>query len=376
MSTIKTLGDVCESITYGVTASAVATNVGLRFLRITDITEDGVNWTRVPSCKISPQEHLGSSLADGDIVVARTGGTVGKSFLVSEPPDAVCASYLLRLRPNLEEVLPEYVQLFMQSAAYWKQLMEAAQGAAQPNVNGTTLAAIKLPVPLKYEQASVVRRAKGVLSLAAGARKAAQKQLSEFQSLANAVMADSALKSRCTLSKLYHVLCEVKDGIGSEWRSFPVLGATRSGLAPAKERPGKHAERYKPVTVGTVFYNPMRILIGSIAFVDDDDEPGITSPDYVVLQGKPDVVDSRWFYYWLRSPLGEQCIHSLARGAVRERMLFNRLAEGEIELPDYNAQVRASKALAQIKPMRAAIQQQITELEQLPQKLLAQIFES
>jgi type I restriction enzyme S subunit len=54
---------------------------------------------------------------------------------------------------------------------------------------------------------------------------------------------------------------------------------TRSGLAPARERPGKHAERYN----GTVFYNPMRILIGSIAFVDDDDEPGITSPDYVVF---------------------------------------------------------------------------------------------
>lgn len=119
-----TLGDVCESITYGVTASAVPSNVGPRLLRITDLTEDGVNWTRVPGCKISRQEHLGSSLADGDIVVARTGGTVGKSFLVSEPPDAVCASYLLRLRPNKVVVLPEYVQLFMQSPAYWKQLKE------------------------------------------------------------------------------------------------------------------------------------------------------------------------------------------------------------------------------------------------------------
>jgi type I restriction enzyme S subunit len=170
------------------------------------------------------------------------------------------------------------------------------------------------------------------------------------------------------------MLTEVKDGVGSSWKSHPVLGATREGLAPARERPGKHAERYKPVTTGTVFYNPMRILIGSIAFVDDDDEPGITSPDYVVLKGKPGVVDSRWFYHWLRSPLGERCIQSLARGAVRERMLFNRLAEGEIALPDYRTQVKASKALAQIKPMRAAIKQQIAELELLPQKVLAQIF--
>ena len=118
------------------------------------------------------------------------------------------------------------------------------------------------------------------------------------------------------------------------------------------------------------------ILIGSIAFVDDDDEPGITSPDYVVLKGKPGMVDTRWFYHWLRSPLGERCIQALARGAVRERMLFNRLAEGEIELPDYKTQLKASQALAQIKPMRASIQKQAKELEMLPQKLLAKLFAS
>jgi type I restriction enzyme S subunit len=85
-------------------------------------------------------------------------------------------------------------------------------------------------------------------------------------------------------------------------------------------------------------------------------------------------VDSRWFYYWLRSPWGEKCIQSLARGAVRERMLFSRLAEGEIELPDYGTQVNASRALAQIKPMQAAVQKQQEELELLPQKLLARVF--
>lgn len=118
----------------------------------------------------------------------------------------------------------------------------------------------------------------------------------------------------------------------------------------------------------------MRILIGSIAMVDDDDTPGITSPDYVVLRGRDGIVDSRWFYYWLRSPLGEYCIASLARGAVRERMLFNRLAEGEITLPPYPVQVAASRALAEIRPMRQRIQAQLRDIEQLPARLLAQAF--
>jgi type I restriction enzyme S subunit len=118
----------------------------------------------------------------------------------------------------------------------------------------------------------------------------------------------------------------------------------------------------------------MRILIGSIAFVDEDDTPGITSPDYVVLQGNSGVVDSRWFYYWLRSPLGIQCINSLARGAVRERMLFNRLSECVIELPAFSIQQRASAALRELKPLRYSVEKQLAEIEHLPQRLLAQAF--
>jgi len=57
-------------------------------------------------------------------------------------------------------------------------------------------------------------------------------------------------------------------------------------------------------------------------------------------------------------------------------MLFNRLAEGEIELPEIKAQEKASKALAEIKPMRTAIEKQLQELDLMPPKILAQFFES
>jgi type I restriction enzyme S subunit len=87
------------------------------------------------------------------------------------------------------------------------------------------------------------------------------------------------------------------------------------------------------------------------------------------------VVDSRWFYYWLRSPDGEHCIASLARGAVRERMLFNRLAEGEIALPPYPVQQAASRALAEVRPMKQRIQAQLRDIELLPARLLAQVFD-
>ena len=120
----------------------------------------------------------------------------------------------------------------------------------------------------------------------------------------------------------------------------------------------------------------MRILIGSIAFVDNCDAEGITSPDYVVLKGVEHKVNSRWFYYWLRSPLGEQCIQSLARGAVRERMLFNRLKEGVIDLPDFEIQSRAADALSQIRPIQKQLESQLLDVEALQPKILSKAFEN
>lgn len=236
------------------------------------------------------------------------------------------------------------------------------------------LVELRVPTPGFCEQRRIAARLKAQFATVEQARQAAQAQLGELTMIANAIIRESVGES--APRALGDVLEEVKQGVGAGWADYPVLGATRDGLAPAKEPVGKHPERYKPVRCGTVFYNPMRILIGSIAMVDDGDAEGITSPDYVVLRGREGEVDSRWFYYWLRSPLGAQCIASLARGAVRERMLFNRLAEGTIELPHFDVQQRASRALAQIRPMQKTIEAQLADIEALPARLLAQAFDS
>jgi type I restriction enzyme S subunit len=312
----------------------------------------------------------------GDVLVSTVRPNLNAVAMVPQELDgAICSTgfCVLRCGPELN---PGYLFAFVQSSGFVEGLAEIVQGALYPAVTDRQVLASRIPwvePPRQVEIASLF----GQLSTTHNkARRAVRLQYQEMSALVNSIVSNSLRGDRRTSRPLQNVLCEVKEGIGSRWQEFPVLGATRTGLAPAKERPGKHAERYKPVAAGTVFYNPMRILIGSIAFVDDDDEPGITSPDYVVLKGKPGVVDSRWFYYWLRSPLGEHCIQSLARGAVRERMLYSRLAEGEIELPDFDTQMQASKALAQTKPMRAAIKKQIAELELLPNKLLAEIFQT
>ncbi len=173
---------------------------------------------------------------------------------------------------------------------------------------------------------------------------------------------------------LSEALIEVSSGVGPRWSEYRVLGATRAGLAMAKDPVGKHPERYKLVEPGTIFYNPMRIMIGSIAMVDDGEEPGITSPDYVVFQTRPEILSHRWFYYWLRSKYGGELIRSLARGAVRERMLFRRLSSGVIQAPAIEVQRQVGDRLKRAdlltRRIESSYQEIITTFQKLPDAIL------
>jgi type I restriction enzyme, S subunit len=170
----ETVDHACLTIDYGLTASAKATANSPRFLRITDIQDSCVNWSAVPGCDIDADDEVSLGLADGDIVFARTGATTGKSFLIRNPPRAVFASYLIRLRVDPAVALPDFVYLFFQSEVYWDQLRGFARGAAQPNVNATLLGQIKLPLPPLSDQrriaADLAARLAGAERLAEGLR--------------------------------------------------------------------------------------------------------------------------------------------------------------------------------------------------------------
>lgn len=305
----------------------------------------------------------------GDILIS-VRAPVGPTNLVKEK--CCIGRGLAAIRPNLNKIDRDF--LLLQLKYLESDLVKKGQGSTFEAIGTKELEGLMIFTPEFTQQIQISSLLKTQLAEVDMARKALEVQLSEIKSLSDALITKSILEGKSIKVKLGQVISEVKKGIGETWQDFPVMGATRKGLAPAKEPPGKSPQRYKPVFPGTVFYNPMRILIGSIAFVDQDDSPGITSPDYVVLQGKEGVVDSRWFYYWLRSTFGEMCIKSLARGAVRERMLFNRLAEGIIDLPAFSVQQNISDSLKELRSVYLQISNEIEELNRIPGKLLEKAF--
>ena len=142
----KKLGDMSR-INYGYTESASWENIGPKFLRITDIQDNRVDWSSVPTCRIEASDYPKYKLADGDIVFARTGATTGKSYLVAEPPEAVFASYLIRVQLSAKELLPQFVNLFFQTPSYWDSIRAGVSGSAQGGFNATKLGELVIPFP-------------------------------------------------------------------------------------------------------------------------------------------------------------------------------------------------------------------------------------
>ena len=149
------LGSIAESIQYGYNAPAKQEG-RIRMVRISDIHENTVAWSSVPFCDIEDSDIPTYLLQPNDILFARTGGTVGKSFLVSEVPcESIYAGYLIRTRYS-SLLCPQYLKFFMESPLYWQQLKSGTTATAQPNCNGQTLAKMLLPLPPANEQLRIV----------------------------------------------------------------------------------------------------------------------------------------------------------------------------------------------------------------------------
>lgn len=151
------LAELCSDISYGYTESARSEEVGPKFLRITDIASERLDWGNVPFCPITKENFEKYKLIEGDIVIARTGATTGANYTLkrSDPRNVVFASYLIRYRINMTIADPFFVGYVLRSSL-WKEYVDAiAGGSAQPGANARQLGSYEILLPPVSDQRKI-----------------------------------------------------------------------------------------------------------------------------------------------------------------------------------------------------------------------------
>lgn len=151
-----TLSEVAEKIQYGYTASAsYDKSIGPKYLRITDIVPDVINWEQVPYCKINDDEIDKYLLHTGDIVIARTGNTTGYAKLIRGENNAVFASYLIRVQVNKDLADPYFIGHLLESDIYKRYVAQQKSGSAQGGANAKVLTNYRFVLPPLPDQRKI-----------------------------------------------------------------------------------------------------------------------------------------------------------------------------------------------------------------------------
>jgi len=161
--TTCTIRDACKAIDYGLTASASDAPNGLKFLRITDIVSGHIDWNSVPTVEAENEALVKYRLYDGDVVLARTGASTGKSAYINNPPNAVFASYLVRLQTNCD-FDARFLSYYLQSPKFLSYIQGViGDKSAQPNASASTMTSAPLFAPKHITEQRAIAHILGTL---------------------------------------------------------------------------------------------------------------------------------------------------------------------------------------------------------------------
>ena len=153
----KPFVDVCiNKGEYGSNSPADDYDGNIRYVRITDITEEGNLNSLVVSPRKVEEKYM---LLRDDLLFARTGNTVGKTYL-HRSGRMIFAGYLIRYRLNNKLMLPQFAFAYTHTNQYYDWVEKIKKVGAQPNISAAQYDSMPIPVPSMAKQIEFVSIAK------------------------------------------------------------------------------------------------------------------------------------------------------------------------------------------------------------------------
>jgi len=415
-SRIMSVREITENIQYGYTEKASESEIGPKYVRITDLKDGQVNWKTVPYCKCdNPEQYL---LKQGDLIFARTGATTGKTHIFREtPPVAVFASYLIRVRPT-KEINSEYLYFFFQSDLYWSQLSSHKEGSAQPNVNGQKLSNIELPIADEKTQKAICRflaavreRQDGLIqelpelpyplgeqrrgverieSIAARITTAQSLRVETLEDAGNLLIAmahrsdknrDELLKEGWEEVRLGEIIHQAKDRCRVEPNTeYPNLGiySFARGLFHKQPIDGNltSAKELYRVHKGQFIYSRLFAFEGACGIVTDEYDGCFVSGEYPTFDCDPNRVNPEFLFAYFKSLDVWRTVSAGSKGLGdrRQRVQPEKFLEHKLLLPPLEWQSKITSMMKKIDDLQSIQSQTGEELDALLPSVLDRAF--
>jgi len=394
------LKDVAKRIQYGYTASASDDeSIGPKFLRITDIVPDQIDWLNVPFCPIEENLFDKYALHSGDIVIARTGNTTGYAKLIREEQRAIFASYLIRVQLDERKADPGFVGRLVESNAYKQFVNSQKGGAAQGNANAQVLTLFEFilpPLQIQHKIASIL---------------SAYDDLIENNRRRMALLEESArLLYREWFVHLHfpgHARTRITDGVPKGWKQTNLIDVCASledgDWIESKDQGG---EDYRLLQISNIGMNDF-VETGNLRFISEETyrrlncreiKPGdilisrmptpigrawlvsempwkmVTAVDVAILTTDPASADSYFLLYHLNSPSNIAHCERRAVGATRPRIARRELAGTPVLLPPASLQRQFRDIVMPINEQRTCLNRQNQKLRAARDLLLPRLI--
>ena len=308
------LSDVSEHLEYGIGASAINFNGKHRYIRITDISNWGKNEITSPSFI-----EKSAILNDGDILLARTGATVGDSFIYKDDGvESYFAGFLIRAKVQKANPYFVYYQLKTLKYAQWVKISSARSG--QPGINSEQFGSYRICITEYNEQQKIANFLKAIDERI----EAQNKIIEDLNKLKKSLIEDNFTNTELSVS-LKEVLKERKT-YSEKGLEYEHVTLSKDGIIPKGERYDRdflvvdESKKYKITKLNDICYNPANLKFGVICLNNYKDS--IFSPIYVTFEVNKKY-DPYYVSIYLTSDKFIMKILKYQQGTVYERMCVN-----------------------------------------------------
>jgi len=384
-----------QNPSYGINAAAVPLKGDLPvYIRITDISDDGYF---MPSQRVGVDHPLSEKyyLENGDLVFARTGASVGKSYLYN-PDDGklVYAGFLIKIKPDARVLSPAYLSHFVKTQTYWGWVQVMSMRSGQPGINGNEYGQLLLPLPpTKAEQTAIATALSDADALIQSLEKLIAKKRNIKQGAIQELLNPKegwVVKKLGEIFTFHGGYTASREQLSDDGYCYlhygDIHGANKSfinvksdyAIIPKLQIPLKKV-------------SPKSLLNdGDIVFVDasEDDEgtsrhivvqnpdgvPYISGLHTIVAKSKDDSVNNDYKRYCFQTAHIKSQFKFYAVGTKVSGISKTNIAKIDISLPSLDEQTRIATILSDIDTEIAALESKLAKYKQIKQGMMQELL--